>query len=99
MDHANALALIITRLAAGAFTAFLAIIVWSRTRDIAWMFFVIGAIAMYGDIVYAALELFGIVSYSIVVVNGIEVVRLALSALPHVFFATAFIVFIARKGT
>ena len=60
MDGASLVPLV-TRLATTALAAFLAIALWSRTRDIAWMLVVIGTVAGYADILYSLLLRFGVV--------------------------------------
>ena len=47
--------LLVSRLATAAVAAFLAILLWSRTRDLAWMLIVIGVIASYADILFGLL--------------------------------------------
>ena len=87
---------VLTRLVLGALGTFLAILVWSRTRDAAWVLIVVGTLVSYAGIVYAALQLFGIVAGELLGVWGIPVVRVALENLPMAFFIAAFLVVIAR---
>ncbi|MCL2793251.1 MAG: hypothetical protein FWD87_09180 [Spirochaetaceae bacterium] len=47
--------------------AFLAIVVWVKTRDISWIFIILSAIGFYVSVVYKTLMLFGIVVSNIVV--------------------------------
>ncbi|MDR1388699.1 MAG: hypothetical protein LBJ31_01805 [Treponema sp.] len=87
---------IVSRLSTGALAAFFAIIVWSRTRDAAWMLMVIGTIAAYIETVYSILELFGITGSDI----SIGSVPLAAILLPNIrtgFFIAAFAVMVVRK--
>ena len=51
---------IFCRLVLGAVASFLAILLWSRTRDVAWIFVIIGIIINYVETVYSVLNLFGI---------------------------------------
>ncbi len=42
-----------SQLVTGALAAFFAIMLWSKTRDVAWMLIVIGAITAYVNTVYS----------------------------------------------
>jgi len=88
---------IISRLSLGALAAFLAILLWSKTRDVAWMLMVIGAIAAYVETVYSILELFGITGSDLLSIGSVPVVSILLPCLPTVFFIAAFAVMVARK--
>ena len=92
----ESLVFIISRLVFGAGSAFLAIILWSRTRDSAWMFIVVGTIFRYGQIMFDTFSLFGIVDSSIVLIPGWLGIDTVLENLPYVFFITAFIIMIRR---
>lgn len=89
--------LTVSRLAVGAITTFLAILVWSRTRDLAWMFVVIATVAQYGEIVAGTLESFGIVRLDGLVVAGVPIFRLLLMNLPMVFLSIALLVVLAGR--
>ena len=88
---------IISRLSLGALAAFLAILLWSKTRDVAWMLMVIGAIAAYVETVYSILELFGITGSNLPSIGSVQVVSIILPCLPTVFFISAFAVMVTRK--
>ena len=88
---------IISRLSLGALAAFFAILLWSKTRDVAWMLIVIGAIAAYVDTVYSILELFGITGDNLLSIGSMPVISILLPSLPTVFFIAAFAVMVARK--
>jgi hypothetical protein len=89
--------MLLSRLAVGAMATFLAIILWSRTRDTAWMFVIIGTVVAYGETVFGALELFGLVRRDLIVLSGVSVVKLVLVNLPLVFFSIGFLAMILRK--
>jgi hypothetical protein len=89
--------MLITKLALGSVAVFLAIILWAKTRDTAWMFVIIGVIAAYGEIIFQTLKSFGIVWADLVVISDIPVFELVLTNLPMLFFATAFLVVVSRK--
>ena len=88
---------IISRLTLGAAAAFFAILLWSKTRDIAWMFIVIAAILAYVEIVYSILLLFGITGTGIFLIGSMSLLSILLPSLPVVFLIAAFIVMIKRK--
>ena len=92
----QSLVFIISRLAVGAGAAFLAIILWSRTRDSAWMFIVVGTIFRYGQIMYDTFGLFGIVEEDIVLIEGYLGIDTVLENLPYLFFIIAFIIMLRR---
>jgi hypothetical protein len=89
--------LLVSRLATAALAAFLAILLWSRTRDIAWMLIVIGVIASYADILFGLLAELGLVDESRYSLLGIPLGRIFLSNLPYLFLCAALLVMIARK--
>jgi hypothetical protein len=96
MDTGN-LIYILSRLILGALASFLAIMLWSKTRDIAWMLMVIGTIATYAGIVYSTLGILGITGGMVFPAGPVPIASLLLTNLPACFFIAAFSVMIARK--
>jgi hypothetical protein len=88
---------IVGRLSLGALASFLAIMLWSKIRDAAWMFIVIGTLTAYTETVYSILGLFGISGESVFAMSSLAVVSVVLPCLPVVFFIAAFAVMIVRK--
>jgi hypothetical protein len=88
---------IISRLALGALASFFAIMLWSKTRDIAWMLMVVGTIAAYVETVYSILERFGITGGTVLSIGSVPLVSIVLPCLPTVFFIAAFAVMVVRK--
>ena len=88
---------IICRLVLGAVAAFLAIMLWFRTRDLPWMLVAVGIIAAYVETVYSVLKQFGIEGWAILFVGSMPLMSILLSSLPMVFFIAAFAVMVARK--
>ena len=88
---------ILSRLILGALASFFAIMLWSRTRDIAWMLMVIGTIAAYIGTVYAILNNFGMTGGSIFVIGSVPFMLIFLPCLPTLLFIAAFAVMVARK--
>ena len=60
-----------SHLVLGAFATFCAILLWSRTRDLAWTFIIIGVILSYADIVLSTLRAFGILGEDLLRYRGI----------------------------
>ena len=88
---------IICRLALGAISSFLAILLWSRTRDTAWILVIISAIIGYVEVVYSILNLLGIISENIFPEKVLSFILILLSCLPTVFIIAAFAVMALRK--
>lgn len=87
-----------THLVMGAFSTFCAILLWSRTRDMAWTFVIIGAIVSYADIALATLRSFGILGEDLIRYQGIPVLSIALANLPLLFSGIGFLIASSRKG-
>ena len=87
---------IVSRLTTGALAAFFAIMLWSKTRDVAWMLMVIGTIAAYVETVYSILQLFGITGTQLSI-GSIPVAAILLPNLRTGFFIAAFVVMVVRK--
>ena len=89
---------IISRLALGTVAAFFAIMLWARTRDVAWMLMIIGVIAVYVQTVYEILGVFGISGANILAIGPVPLISIVLVNLPMVFFIAAFAVMVVRKS-
>jgi hypothetical protein len=88
---------ITSRLLLGAVTAFFAIMLWSKTRNMAWMLMVIGMIAAYVETVYSILEMLGITGLTALSVGSVPLASILLPNLPTAFFLAAFLVMVVRK--
>jgi hypothetical protein len=88
---------IISRLVLGAFASFFAIMLWSRTRDVAWMLMVIGTIAAYIETVYSIMDLFGITENDALLVGSVPVAAILLPCLRTIFFIAAFLIMVIRR--
>lgn len=93
----GALAILASRFAFVAVSTFLAIIVWARVRDAAWMFMVVGVVAGYADILYALLGEFGLQPRLLLTLAGADPLAMILPNLPWLFFSIAFAVMARRK--
>lgn len=85
----------IIKLALGGITSFLAIMLWSKTRDAALMSLVAAVVTFYAGIVYDMMLALGIV-YS-VVIFGIPIFTLLFAVVPQVFFICAFVMMVWRN--
>jgi hypothetical protein len=86
-----------SRLIVSGFASFLAIVLWSRTRDPAWMLIVVGTVASYADILFSLLSETGVIDTAALSPGGIPVAGILFSNLPFIFFGIAFLVMIVRK--
>jgi peroxiredoxin family protein len=89
--------MILSRLALGSAATFMSIILWSKTRDTAWMLVIIGVIVAYGENVFQTLKAFGIVKAELLIMADISIFEIVLANLPMLFFAIAFLVMIIRR--
>lgn len=85
----------IIKLALGGITSFLAIMLWSKTRDAALMSLVAAVVTFYAGIVYDMMLALGIVSS--VVILGIPIFTLLFAVVPQVFFICAFVMMVWRN--
>jgi hypothetical protein len=96
MDSGQTL-FILSQLVLGAVATFLAIMLWSRTRDAAWMLIVVGIIVSYIEIVHNILGLFGISGGDSVLIGSVPLVSFILPLLRMFFFILAFLIMIIRQ--
>jgi len=88
---------ILSRLILGALASFFAIMLWSKTRDVAWMLMVIGTIAAYVETVYSILNIFGISGTNVLTIGSMPLMSILLPSLPTVFFIATLVVMVIRK--
>ena len=86
-----------SRLFLSVAASFLAIMLWARTRDTAWMLMVIGVIVSYGETIYTIMNIFGIDSGNLFAIGSMSLLSILLSCLPMVFFIAAFLVMVIRN--
>ena len=90
-------AYIVTKLIAAGAAAILAIAFWSQTRETPWLFVVLGIVSFYGESMYMSLRALG-VEAALPSLNGLPLFEILFSALPPLFFSTAFIIMLVRKS-
>lgn len=90
----------IIKLFLGGVIAFLAIMLWSRTRDFSWMFLVFAAVTGYSSIVFDLLLRLGFVTAREISIlgNKIPLVQLVLAIVPGLFVIMAFILMLIKTG-
>ncbi len=88
---------LVTRLVLGGFATFFAILLWSGTRDGAWMLVIMSAILHYGNVMYETLRIFGVVGEGIFIIPGVLHVQVVLESLPTLFLGLGFIALLWRK--
>ncbi len=91
---------LITRLIIGAITTLFAIILWSKTRDAAWICVVMAVILAYVEIIFTTFRNLGILrdeSFMLWGVPGLAVIQIVLLNAPLVLLIIAFIILIVRN--
>jgi hypothetical protein len=94
---AGEITFVTSRLVLGAVASFFAIMLWSKTRDAAWMCMVLGTIAAYIETVYSILDLFGVTSGDTFTIGSVPVAAILLPCLRTIFFIAAFLIMVIRK--
>ena len=95
--YQDQLVMTLSKLIAGSVATFLSIVLWSKTRDTAWMFIVLGTIVAYGEIVFVTLRSFGVVEAEILMIGRISLFEIVLANLPVLFYCVAFVIMILRR--
>lgn len=89
--------LYIIKLITGGIVAFLAILLMSKKRTIAWSFMVSGFILSYASLVYDLLIELGVLTAAKYGIAGIPVSTLLCAVLPAVCYITAFIIMLIKR--
>ncbi|MCL2765310.1 MAG: hypothetical protein FWD40_08550 [Treponema sp.] len=85
-----------SQLVLGAAAAFLAILLWPKIRDAAWMLVIFGVFIAYIENVYSMLKDFGIAGEEILIIGSIPLVSFILPTVRMIFFIAAFTIMIYR---
>lgn len=83
--------LYIIQLVLGGFSAFFAILLCSKTRDLSFMSLVIAILSLYAGIVYKTLVKMGVIVNQGFLVFGIPFLTLFFTVVPYIFFLVALI--------
>jgi uncharacterized membrane protein len=89
---------ILSQLILGAAAAFLAILLWPRIREAAWMLVIFGAIVAYIETVYSILKIFGIAGEEYIVFGSIPLISLILPSVRMIFFIAAFAIMVYKQS-
>jgi hypothetical protein len=87
-----------SQLILGATAAFLAILLWPKIRDAAWMLIIFGIIVAYIETVYSVLKNFGITGEEIFVIGSVPLISFILPTIRMIFFIAAFIIMIYKQS-
>jgi len=88
-----------SQLILGAVAAFLAIFLWPKIRDAAWMLIIFGIIVAYIETVYSILKIFGISSDELLVFGSVSLISFILPTVRTLFFIIAFAIMIYKQTT
>jgi len=97
MDTGQAI-YIFSQLILGAAAAFLAILLWPRTREAAWLLVIFGAVISYIETVYLILKIFGIAGEELIVFGSIPLISFILPSIRMIFFIVAFAIMIYKQS-
>ncbi len=84
------------KLISGFIAAFISVLLWSKTRDGAWLTMVIGVVFLYLGTLMEVLESFGFIGTDIVKLGDISLLPLVFGTLPFIFFAVGMFAFLLR---
>jgi hypothetical protein len=94
---------ILVRLILGAVATFFGILLWSKTRDAAWIFVILGILVSYTEIIFSTLQQFGILHFESLFIPFLQnvpidqIFQVVLVNLPLLLFTVAFIILLARR--
>ena len=88
---------ILSQLTLGALASFFAIMLWSKTRDTAWMLIVTGTVVAYIEIIYSILNLTGFISADFLLIGSVSMAAILLPSLRMIFFIAAFLVMVVKR--
>mgnify|MGYP001598545655 CR=1 FL=1 len=77
--------------------SFFAIAVWGRTREISWLFVIIGILSLYISIILSMLDVLGAVNLDSIMIGQSSPLRILVEGLPAVFFIIACIAYLRRR--
>jgi hypothetical protein len=86
------------QLGLGAVAAFLAIFLWPRIRDAAWLLIIFGIIVAYIETVYSILNMFGISGFDYILIGSIPVISFILPTIRMAFFIVAFAIMVYKQS-
>ncbi len=84
------------KLIIGFMAALISVLLWSKTRDGAWLTMVIGVVFLYLETLLEILDAFGFVMYKEIRYGEIEILPLLFETLPFLFFGLGMFLFLLR---
>ena len=91
------LILLLAKLVTGFAATLTAVLLWSKTRESAWMFVVLGTVFLYSEIIFSTLELLGLANFYFFAIYGISLINLVFAVFPFIFFTVGFILFLSSR--
>ena len=94
---------ILVRLILGALATFFGILLWSKTRDAAWILVILGILVSYAEIIFSTLQQFGIVHFESLLIPLLpdvpldQILQVVLLNLPLLLYTVAFIILVSRR--
>ena len=85
LTGAGELSVLVGDLVLTGIVAFLGIMLWSMTREPAWMLVIIGFVLRFGDVVFQTLDRFGIITVADVRLLGIPLFWVLMRVVPLLF--------------
>lgn len=73
---------------------FLAILIWSRTRNGAWIFIIVGTIISYLDVFLVSMDKMGVIYFDKLIFGRYSLLQLVISILPYLFYSIGFALFL-----
>ncbi len=92
----NSLVLVMVRVVLGFMAAFLSILVWSKTREYAWLLMTAAILLDYVGVLFEALTLVGITAWDSGIA-GVSLLGLLFQGGPFLLFGAAFIGFLWQQ--
>jgi len=89
---------VFSQLILGAGAAFLAIFLWPKIREAAWMLVIFGTIIAYIETVYSILKIFGIAGEEYLILESIPLVSFILPSVRMTLFIIAFTIMIYKQA-
>ncbi|QEN05382.1 hypothetical protein EW093_11890 [Thiospirochaeta perfilievii] len=87
---------IIIKLFFGFLAALTSLLLWSKTRDGAWLLMVLGVVFLYLETLLQILDSFGFILYKKIEFSSIPILPLIFEVVPFFFFALGMFVFLLR---
>ncbi len=84
------------KLIVGFLAAFTSVLLWSKTRDGAWLAMVMGVVFLYLGTLFEILDAFGFIMYKSLLYGEIEILPLIFTILTYLFFSIGMMIFLFR---